>query len=92
MSQYEITFLLNEDKELPTLKALIASYKGKILKEDDWGVKPLSYPIKKSTAAHFYNWRLEIKSANMSDLKRKLNFNEKLMRYLILSVDDEAKK
>lgn len=91
MSQYEITFLLNEDKELAILKELVASYKGKVLKEDDWGVKELSYPIKKITSAHFYNWQFEMKPLDVTNFKRKLNFNEKLIRYLILSVEEEKK-
>lgn len=82
--KYELTFLLNEKEELKNLKELIASQKGKILKEEDWGEKTLSYPIKRNDKAHFYNYIIEIEKSSVPELRKKLNFNEKLMRYLLL--------
>ncbi|MBI3620173.1 30S ribosomal protein S6 [Candidatus Roizmanbacteria bacterium] len=87
MSLYEITFLLNEDSELNAVKELISSHGGKIAKENDWGVKRLSYPIKKDRTAHFYNWEFSLEKKNVQELKRKLNFNERLIRYLVLEIE-----
>ncbi len=88
MTQYEFTFLLNEEKELENLKKLISSLEGKIKKEDKWGEKQLAYPIKKQMTAVFYNWQFSMNPEKVAELKRKLNFNEKLIRYLLLS-DEE---
>jgi small subunit ribosomal protein S6 len=84
---YELTFLLNEEAELKNIKELIKSLSGRVLEEQSWGKKTLCYPVRKCTLANFYNWRFEIASENLTELKRKLNFNEKLIRYLILKVD-----
>ncbi len=84
MAQYELTFLLNEESEVKAVKELLESFKGKILKEDNWGKKSLSYPIKKHTAATFYHWVLNMDSKDVLEFRKKLNYNEKLMRYLLL--------
>lgn len=85
MSKYDFTFLLNEEAELTTLKGLIESLRGKISKEETWGEKTLAYPIKKNRRAHYYQWQLEMEKKNILEFKKKLNFNEKLIRYLFLA-------
>jgi len=87
MITYELTFLLNGDAELKNLKALISKQSGKVIKEDAWGEKTLSYPIKKLRSANFYNWTVELDQTKISDLKKELNFNENLLRYLLLKID-----
>jgi len=82
--QYELTFLLNDEEELKNIKTLIESFSGKILKEEKWGRKSLAYPIKKNETANFYNWMLEVEKKNIQELRKKLNFNDKLIRYLLL--------
>ena len=87
MAKYELTFLLSEDKEIKNIKALIQDISGKLVKEESWGEKTLSYPIKKKEKALFYNWTLELDQKRISELKRKFNFHEKLLRYLLLKAD-----
>lgn len=85
MNQYELIFLLNEESELGPIKKIIESHSGKILEEESWGKKTLAYPIKKLRTANYYSWKLEIDAKNISELRKKLNFNEKLIRYLLLN-------
>jgi len=85
MSKYDFTFLLNEEAELKTIKDLIASFKGKVVKEDNWGKKTLAFPIKKIKTASFYNWQIEMETALVKEFKKKLDYNEKLIRYLMLN-------
>lgn len=82
--KYELTFLLNEEKELAVIKDLLKSLDAKLLEEAAWGKKNLIYPIKKHTIASFYNWKIDIKKTAVSELRKKLNYNEKLIRYLLL--------
>ncbi len=86
---YEFTFLLPEEAEAKTIQELIHSQKGKIQNEEAWGKKILAYPIKKhgrQTAAFYYHWLLDLEQNQITELKKKLNFNEKLIRYLLLKV------
>lgn len=84
MNQYEFVFLLNEKEELKNLKSLITSVSGKVLEEKSLGKKTLAYPIKKQTAAEFYEWKLELSPSTLQEFKKKIGFNEKLLRYLLL--------
>ena len=84
MNHYELTFLLNEEAELTKLKELVESLGGKISKEEAWGEKTLTYPIKKNRTAHYYQWQIEMDKKNILEFKKKLNFNEKIIRYLLL--------
>lgn len=88
MTKYELTFLLNEEEELKKIKELVTSLSGKILKEESWGKKTLSFPIKKQRTASYYHWTFQINQSNIKELKKKLNFNEKLMRYLLLKTEE----
>jgi small subunit ribosomal protein S6 len=87
MFQYELTFLLNEEAELKTIKELITGLEGTVTKEEKWGEKQLSYPIKGLSKAHFYNWSLEMPKTKVMELRKKLNYNEKLIRHLLLAVE-----
>lgn len=82
---YELTFLLNEEEELKKIREIIESFSGKIINEEKWGKKTLAYPIKKNHSAYYYSWKIEINQNKIAELKKKLNFSEKLMRYLLLS-------
>jgi len=86
MSQYEITILLNEEKELDIIRKLLESFSGRIVEEKNLGKKSLSYPIKKNTSANFYNWSFEIEEDKINEFKKKLNFNEKIIRFLLLKI------
>ena len=82
--KYELTFLLNEEKELVVIKELLKGAGVKILEEVAWGKKNLIYPIKKQMSASFYHWTLDADRKNVTELRKKLNYNEKLLRYLLL--------
>lgn len=84
---YDFVFLLNEDKELMNIKQLITSLKGKVLEENKLGEKKLAYPIKKNNSANMYEWTVELEPSALAEFKKKLGFNEKLLRSLLLKVE-----
>ncbi len=86
--QYEFVFLLNDEEELNTIKDLFKAASGKLLGEKTWGKKTLAYSIKKNKTATFYEWQFEIDPKQLIDFKKKLNFNEKLIRYLLLKIEN----
>lgn len=87
MSKYDLTFLLNEESELKVLKELATSLDCKIVKEEKWGEKTLAYPIKGLVKATYYQWHLEMPKTNAMEFRKRLQFNEKLIRYLLLAID-----
>ncbi len=88
MTRYEFVFLLNDEEEIKNIKDIVKSISGKLLEEKKWGKKALAYPIAKNNSADFYEWFLEMGEESIADFKRKLNLNEKLIRYLLLKSDN----
>ncbi|MCX7955620.1 MAG: 30S ribosomal protein S6 [Patescibacteria group bacterium] len=86
--KYEITFLLEKEADIKIIKDIIASLNGKIEKEEKWGEKTLSYFIGKHKKAFYFYFLIEIEKKNIKQLKQKLNFETKIIRYLILSVNN----
>jgi len=82
--KYEFTFLVKEEAEAKNIKGLVEAF-GKITKEEAWGEKTLAYPIKKNNRAYFFNWTLEVAKDKVNSLRQKLNFEIKLLRYLLIS-------
>ncbi len=84
MTRYELTFLLKDEEEVKSLSKLLESFSGKLIEEKKWGKRQLAYPIKKDTSASYFTWKIDLENKNSEEFKKKLNFNEKLMRYLLL--------
>ncbi len=84
MNMYEFTFLVENENEQKTLADILTSVKGKINQEQKWGKRMLSYPIKKQKSAHYFTWYVELEPNNLAEFKKKLNFTESLLRYLLL--------
>lgn len=88
MRRYELVFLLKKKEDEKIVKEIVHSIpKAKILKEESWGEKTLAYPIKKNRQAFYFIYHLEIDKKNVLELKQRLNFEEKILRYLLLSVE-----
>lgn len=80
---YQLVFLLKKKEEEEIIKKIVENF-AKIIKTETWGEKTLAYPIKKNHKAYYFNNIIEIDPKKTLELKRKLNFEEKLLRYLLL--------
>ena len=87
MNKYELTFLLPDETEVEALKTLLESLNGKITEEQKWGKRQLAYPMKKQFTAMYFTWMFDMDPKKLTELKKKLNFNETLYRYLLLKVE-----
>lgn len=87
MSRYELIFLLANEEELNNIKDMLKTASGKLLEEKKWGERGLAYPIKKANSANFFEWVLELETEALADFKKKLGFNDKIIRYLLLKQD-----
>ena len=85
---YELVLVLRPSLKEADRKKLIDTVKGwfgvlKIAKEEDWGTKVLSYPIKKETSGIYLNFVLEGENVP-SDLEKKILANVNIIRHLLL--------
>ena len=91
MNTFELTFLVDDQKSAIKLEEVLVSFKGKKVHELSLGKKLLAYPIDKKTSADYFVWRIELDKKNVKDFKQKLNFDNVVMRYLLLQTKPSKK-
>ncbi len=74
---------LNEE-----LKALIEGLGGHIAKIEYWGLRNLSYRIKKNRKGHYSLLAIDAPADAVKEMERQLSINEDVLRYLTLRVDE----
>lgn len=96
MIKYELVLVLPgnlEKNSLSTLEAnlkkILTTIKAKVIKAEDWGVKKMAYPIKKTDLGQYLFWEIEIDQSKIKELHRLLNFETKLLRYMLLKIEDK---
>jgi small subunit ribosomal protein S6 len=95
MPLYEHVFLSRQDvsaqqvEELTAqLTGVIEQLGGKVTKLEQWGVKSLSYRVRKNRKAHFTFLNVDAPSAALSEIERQERLNEDVLRYLTIRVDE----
>src|SRR5690242_21545614 len=61
---------------------------GKVAKTEYWGVKSLTYRMRKNRKAHFTLMNINAASAAMSEVERQQRINEDVLRQLTIRVDE----
>lgn len=91
MRHYEIVFLVHPDQS-EQVPAMVERYKGMIEKDggqvhrfEDWGRRPLAYPIKKVHKAHYVLMNIECSTPVLTELKSAFRYNDAVLRNLILN-------
>lgn len=90
---YEVVFLVHPDQseQVPAMieryTNLITQQKGKIHRLEDWGRKPLAYPINKVMKAHYVLMNTECDQATIDELRENFRYNDAVIRNMILRVD-----
>jgi small subunit ribosomal protein S6 len=82
------------DEELKGLSAkiqeIIATMKGDLKRLEDWGVRKLAYPVKKSQRGRYYYLRFDGDAALIAELERRLRLDDKVLRYQSVQLEKEA--
>ena len=93
MNKFEIVIILSPDLSSQLLKSEIDNFKnkitennGKIINEEEWGLRDLSYNIKKFKKGFYNFFQLEINGTDLSKIKLDLNQSDVLLRYLFIKV------
>ena len=95
MPLYEHVYLARQDasaqqvEELTThLKSVIEGLGGSVAKTEYWGVKSLSYRLRKNRRAHFTLMNLDAPPAVINEIERLERLNEDVLRYLTIRVEE----
>ena len=70
------------------LKGVVEQMGGKVAKIEQWGVKSLSYRMRKNRKAHFTFMNLDAPPAVINEIERQERLNEDVLRYLTVRVEE----
>ncbi len=71
-----------------TLKHLVEELGGHVAKIEYWGLRNLTYRIKKNRKGHYSLMALDAPAAAVAELERQLSLNEDVLRYLTVRVEE----
>ena len=94
MSFYEHVFLTRQDAAPAQVDALTEQYKGiiaagggKVTKSEYWGLKSLTFRVKKNRKAHYTLFNIDAPSAAVIEMERQMSISEDVIRYMTVKVE-----
>jgi small subunit ribosomal protein S6 len=70
------------------LKALLEGQGGKVAKIEYWGLRNLSYRIKKNRKGHYSLLAIDAPAPAVKEMERQLSINEDVLRYMTVKVEE----
>ncbi len=96
MKNYQLVLVLksslsegNRKKFVETVKTWLKD--AKFTKEEEWGEKVLSYPIKRENSGFYLNFLFDLKDEFSKDFEKRLTTNENILRHLLLRQNSKLK-
>ena len=94
MASYECIFIMRQDlqaqdvyKAADSFLENLKDYRVNLVKKEYWGLRSLSYIIKKNKKAHYIMLCLDAEASAIKELERQLGHNENVLRYLSVRCD-----
>lgn len=95
MAFYENVFIARQDATPQQVEALaqqfagiIAAQGGKVTKTENWGLRNLTYKIKKNRKGHYVLLNIDAPAQAVHELERNMRINEDVLRYMTVRVDE----
>ncbi|MSO71592.1 MAG: 30S ribosomal protein S6 [Alphaproteobacteria bacterium] len=95
MAFYENVFIARQDVSSGQVEGLIATFTGivaeqggKVAKTEYWGLKNLSFRVKKNRKGHYVLLCLDAPAKAVSELERNMRIHEDVLRYLTVRVEE----
>ena len=95
MALYENVFIARQD--VPTTQVetltnqfaeLVTGLGGTVSKKEYWGLRSLTYRIKKNRKGHYTLLNIDAPSAAVKEMERTMSINEDIIRFLTVRVDE----
>lgn len=68
--------------------AVVAELGGAVKKTEYWGLRSLTYRIKKNRKGHYVLLNLDAPSAAITEMERQLRLNEDVLRFMTVAVEE----
>ena len=96
MPLYEHVYLARQDLSAQQVEEMTATFKGvieglggKLVTDPEyWGVKTLSFRIRKNREAHFTLLNVDAPPAALTEVERQQRINEDVLRYMTVRVEE----
>ena len=95
MPLYEHVFLVRQDASAPQVETLTQQFKsvvenngGKVAKVENWGLRSLSFRIKKNRKAHYSLLNIDAPPKAVAEMERQMSINEDVIRFMTVRVDE----
>ena len=95
MNKFEAVLILNPDlatntlnNEINEFKSKLNSHSAKIINEENWGLRDLSYSINKYKKAFYRFFQLETSGSIVKEISKELNQSENTLRYIFIKVEN----
>ncbi len=95
MALYECVLIARQDISAAQAEALSEQFaqivrdnEGTVAKTEYWGLKTLTYKIKKNRKGHYTLFNIDAPSAAVLEMERNMSINEDVLRYMTVRVDE----
>jgi len=95
MPLYEHVFIARQDLSAQQVEDMTTQFKGiveglggKVAKAEYWGVKSLTFRMRKNRKAHFTLLNLDAPPAAVAEIERQERINEDVLRFMTVRVDE----
>lgn len=94
MPLYEHVFLARQDVSAQQVESMTEQYKsvietngGSIGKVEYWGIRPLSFRMKKNRKAHYSLMNIVAPPAAVAEMERQMRLSDDVLRFMTVRVD-----
>lgn len=94
MNQYETVFIMNpvlsEEQVRETVdkfKGLLQAREGKVLQEENWGLRKMAYPIDHKRSGFYFLMEFQAPGEVISTMELEMKRDERIMRFLTVKMD-----
>ena len=95
MNKFEVVLVFNPElnvnmlnSEIDNIKTKLNSVSAKIINEEDWGLRDLSYNINKYKKGFYRFLQVEGSGHIIKNMNKDLNQSENIIRYLFIKVKE----
>ncbi len=95
MPLYEHVFMARQDISTAQMDALTDQFKsvitdngGSVGRSEYWGLKPLTYRIRKNRKAHYALMNLDAPAPAVAEMERQMGLNEDIIRFMTIRVEE----
>ena len=93
MNKFEVVIILNPelsintlDQEISKFKSNLEAHSAKIINEENWGLRDLSYSINKFKKAFYRFLQVETSGSIVKEISKEINQSENLIRFIFIKV------